>query len=292
MPNFSSRYRSAYASDHPPAHNPEEFEGDTVTLYRGQGGDGETLGIHWTTDPTMMIEHGGYTVHRVDAPRSAILPRKEWFDRGVSEKRELTDSLRRQGVAEWSPTQWGLDIEQEVRLRPGAVVSNHATGEYQPDTYDYKWTSTGRSPVIDVGPGDKYKNLAHSAVQGTPQAESLHRYQQSLPHVQPALPFVEKEFYDPITNKGMGLLPAIDDDDYVKKWDIKEHSIENELIAKHGKMVDVEIRHLGETVPMSNLTNHMGPQFEQPKQPAPVDPNQLEIPGTKSAWELWSMRNE
>ena len=292
MPNFSSRHNSTRLYDHPKDHNPEEFEGDTVTLYRGQGGDGETLGIHWTTDPSMMIEHGGYTVHRVDAPRSAILPRTEWFDRRVSLQRALSYQEKKEGVTEaWSPTQWGFDIEQEVRLRPGAVVFNHATGEYQPDSYDYKWNSTGRSPVIDINPEDKYKNLAHSAVQGTPQAESLHRYQQSLPHVQPPLPFEEDEFYDPITNKSMGHVPSFDDD-YDKNWDIEHNRVENELIAKHGKMVDVRTRGIGETVPLSNLTNHMGPQFEQPKQPDPVDPNQLEIPGTKSAWELWRMRNE
>jgi len=77
MPNFSSRPNSTRAYEHPKNHNPEQFEGDTVRLYRGgvEGAeDGDALGIHWTTDPSMMLQNRGYTMHSVDAPRDAILP--------------------------------------------------------------------------------------------------------------------------------------------------------------------------------------------------------------------------
>jgi len=284
MPNFSSRPNSTRAYEHPKDHNPEEFEGDTVRLYRGQGGDGETLGIHWTTDPYMVIEHEDYTVHSVDAPRSAILPRTEWFDRRISMD-DRYDYEKEEGKDfNWSPTQWGFDIEQEVRLRPGAVVKNHSVGERDPETFKFTaWKPTGRSPVIDINPNDNYKNLAYSAVQGTPQAESLHRFQQSLPHEQPSLPFTHESgmsqqvFVDPISEKSMGLVPDVFED--FDTWYTARNKAENELIAKHGKLVSPEEKPIGKTVPLYPLTGHMGPQFEEPQQPSPVDPDHPQIPG-------------
>src|SRR6056300_964965 len=285
MPNFSSRDNSTRAYEHPKAHNPEEFDGDTVRLYRGGVEDGDTLGIHWTTDPTMVIQKKGYKIHSVDAPRDAILPRTEWFDRSISRDSRWPHEKEEGKDFAWSPTQWGFDIEQEVRLRPGAVVQNHAIGEYDPpESSEITWKPTGRSPVIDVNPEDNYKNLAHAAVQGTPQAESLHKFQQSLPHALPPLPFEyesgnpQSEFVDPISGKSMGISPDFFGGD-LNTWYTARDKVENKLIAKHGELVSPKEQSIGRTVPLSELTDHMGPQFKQPQQPALVDPDHPQLPG-------------
>ena len=63
------------------------------------------------------------------------------------------------------------------------------------------------------------------------------------------------------------------------EYDNAEDRLNRELVAKHGKVVDVKARSIGETVSLADLKTHMSPQFEETRQTPPVDPNQLQLPG-------------
>lgn len=268
---MQGRHNDFFQWTHPSDSNPERFEGDTVRLYRGQSGDDDTLGIHWTRNPkTVIANHSNsvpQVVHSAVVSRKDIIPRAEWFDRDIKHGYVKGDEV------DWAPSQWGFDWEEEVRLRPGAVLQGHAVAE---NTEDGRvWKSTGRSPVIDVT--SPFKNLAHAAVQGTPQAEALHRAQAKLPHVQPPLPFTQVEFFDPVSNESLGY---VEDDAFEpdSEWEaaLKQHS--DTLSAKYGKHTIPKSVNPWETVPMQGTqpekqsTDKLSPQFAN-------HINQLQIPG-------------
>jgi hypothetical protein len=178
---------------------------DNMTVYRMQGGAGDSLGIHWTTDQNVAHYTGlgggagetERTVHRATVDRSQIISRSEWM--GGNIRSHYTDK----GEFKTGTSQWGFDNEAEVRLRPGATVRDHATAAQ--GVHDY--TPSGREPTIEHR-GAEYVDLAHHAVQGTPEAERLHMQQQRLPHIQQAM-FDPVQSYD---NPGhdIGYTPKLD----------------------------------------------------------------------------------
>jgi hypothetical protein len=158
---------------------------DNMTVYRMQGGSGDSLGIHWTTDQNVAHYTGlgggagetERTVHRATVDRSQIISQSEW--KGGNIRSHHTDS---KGNFKTGTSQWGFDTEAEIRLRPGSTVREHAVAPQ--GTHEYE--STGREPTIEHR-GMDYVDLAHHAVQGTPEAERLHMKQQALPHVQQSM---------------------------------------------------------------------------------------------------------
>lgn len=163
--------------------NPEEFPEGGATLYRMQSGSPDgSLGIHWTRNEDIASSSGlGGTgddrfVHRATVQKDQIIPRSTW----------MADKIRRQvkdpgdGKVRENPSQWGLDIEQEVRLRPGTQVSDHSVTHA--GSMDYR--NSGRQPVIEHGGSGNFINLEAHAVPGTQQARDLGQFQGSLPHVQ------------------------------------------------------------------------------------------------------------
>ena len=265
---MKGRHNDFFQWTHPSDNNPEQFEGDTVRLYRGQNGDDDTLGIHWTRNPKAIIGQRDFsvpqTVHSAVVSRKDIIPRAEWFDRDIKHGYAKGDDV------DWAPSQWGFDWEEEVRLRPGAVLQGHAVAENTDE--GLVWKSTGRSPVIDVT--SQFKNLAHAAVQGTPQAEKLHRAQARMPHVQPPLPCDQVEFFDPVSNESMGYVKddAFEPD---SEWEstLKQHI--DTLSTKYGKHTIPKSINPWETVPMQ------GSQTEKPStlKLSTQFANQLQIPG-------------
>lgn len=187
------------------AKNPPE----NVTLYRMQGGDPSgSLGIHWTTDQNVAhytgLSGGEGHVHRATVNRRDIIFQGEWMGRNIRSVHDPRPESFKTG-----PTQWGLDMEAEVRLRPGATVREHAvapkgTHEYEP---------TGREPTIESRGTYEYADLAHSAVQGTPEAERLHSLQGRLPHIQQAL-------FDPVHAGDEGKHIG-----YTPKWDVLRSNV-------------------------------------------------------------------
>ena len=159
------------------AKNPTEG----TTVYRMQSGDPEgSLGIHWTTDPN-VAHHTGLggsgddrTVHRGTIDPEQVISQGEWMGNNIRSYH------REDGKVKAHPTQWGLDMEAELRLRPGTTVRDHAVSA----AGAHEYTPTGREPTIEARGNYDYLDLSHHAVQGTPEAARLHDLQYTLPHVQ------------------------------------------------------------------------------------------------------------
>src|SRR5262249_15569236 len=100
-------------------------------------------------------------------------------------------------------SQWGLPSEAEVRLRPGSTIREHATAPQG----SHEYTPSGREPTIEARGTWEHIDLAHQAIQGTPEAERLHRIQQTLPHVQQSM-FEEVVHRD--TGKVLGYTPKME----------------------------------------------------------------------------------
>jgi hypothetical protein len=158
---------------------------DDVTLYRLQAGDGDSLGIHWSTDPG-VAHHTGLgrrdqvnTVHRATASKGDIIREGEWKGRNIR-------SYAKDDPTASNPhkSQWGLDSEAEVRLRPGATVRDHATA---PAGDESTYTPSGREPTIEDRGSWNHIDIAHAAVQGTPEANRLHSIQGGLGHKQQSM---------------------------------------------------------------------------------------------------------
>jgi hypothetical protein len=186
------------------AKNPPE----EMTVYRIQGGDPTgSLGLHWSTDPN-VAHHTGLggagerTVHRAIVSRRDIISQGEWVHGDMPVRGyEGTDEAG-------APThihhpQWGLDMEAEVRLRPGATVREHATAP----AGVHEYTPTGREPTIEARGNWEHINLAHHAVQGTEEAERLHNLQHALPHVQQTM-FDEVQHRE--SGEVLGYTPKLD----------------------------------------------------------------------------------
>jgi len=160
-----------------------------TTIYRMQGGSGDSLGIHWTTDQNVAHYTGlggrdeERTVHRAVVDPHQIISQGEW--KGGNIRSHYTD----EGQFKTGSSQWGFDSEAEVRLRPGTTVRDHASAPV--GTHDY--TPTGREPTIEARGHRDYVDLAHHAVQGTPEADRLHSLQGALPHKQQAM-------FDPVVD--------------------------------------------------------------------------------------------
>jgi hypothetical protein len=155
-----------------------------TTVYRMQSGSDDSLGLHWTTDPN-VAHHTGLggagddrTVHRAVISPEQTISQGEW--KGGNIRSHRTDS---QGNFSTGKSQWGLDMEAEVRLRPGTTVRDHAVAP----AGVHEWTPTGREPTIEARGHFDYVDLAHHAVQGTPEASRLHSEQGKLPHIQQAM---------------------------------------------------------------------------------------------------------
>jgi len=182
-----------------------------MTIYRMQGGPGDSLGIHWTTDQNVAHYTGlggrdeERTVHRAVVDPDQTISQSEW--KGGNIRSHYTD----EGKFKTAPSQWGFDSEAEVRLRPGTTVREHATAPV--GTHDY--TPTGREPTIEAR-GRDYVDLAHHAVQGTPEADRLHSIQLALPHKQQAM-------FDPVVaHEGEKSGQTIG---FTPKWSLIRHSM-------------------------------------------------------------------
>lgn len=165
------------------AKNPPE----SMTVYRMQGGDPSgSLGIHWSTDQNVAHYTGlggagdDRTVHRATVKRDQLISQGEWMNSSMPVRTYHTDDA---GKVVEHPSQWGLGSEAEVRLRPGATVTDHATAPQ--GVHDY--TPTGREPTIEARGSFDFMDLVHHAVQGTPEAARLDDLQSVLPHVQQVL---------------------------------------------------------------------------------------------------------
>jgi hypothetical protein len=176
-----------------------------TTIYRMQGGPGDSLGVHWTTDQNVAHYTGlggsdeERTVHRAVVDPDQIISQGEWM--GGNIRSHYTDN----GEFKTGKSQWGFDNEAEVRLRPGTTVRDHAIAPQ--GVHDY--TPTGREPTIEARGSLDYVDLAHHAVQGTPEANRLHQEQGKLPHIQQAL-------FDPVVaNEGERSGQTIG---YTPKW--------------------------------------------------------------------------
>jgi hypothetical protein len=178
---------------------------DNMTVFRMQTGPGDSLGVHWTTDENVAHYTGlggreeDRQVHRGVVDRSQVITQGEWM--GGNIRSHHTD---RNGEFQTGKSQWGLDMEAEVRLRPGSTVREHAVAPQ--GTHEY--APTGREPTVEARGHHDYVDLAHHAVQGTAEAERLHMKQQALPHIQQAM-------FDPVVNN------ATDETiGYTPKWDL------------------------------------------------------------------------
>ena len=170
-----------------------------TTIYRMQGGPGDSLGVHWTTDDEVAHYTGlggrdeERIVHRAVVDPDQTISQGEWKSGNI--RSHYTD----EGKFRTGASQWGWDNEAEVRLRPGTTVREHATAPV--GSHDY--IPTGREPTIEAR-GRDYVDLAHHAVQGTPEANRLHSIQGALPHKQQAMldPVINFE-----TDETIGFIP-------------------------------------------------------------------------------------
>jgi hypothetical protein len=196
------RYNDTTSSRHHPNMNPEQFSGDSTTLYRVQSGgaDADSLGIHWTANPDVTASglggSGERTVHRAEVARDQIIPRGDWF--GANTRRRTTDPHT--GEVSTHKSQWGFDWEQEVRLRPGAELQGHATARQAHEDF----TPSGRNPTIETL--DNYVGMDKHAVPGTPQAEKAARFQGAQPHQQQSMLTDVTDF----DGKYLGSTPSFD----------------------------------------------------------------------------------
>lgn len=192
------RQRQAEFQHH--AKNPTE----NMTVYRMQNGPGESLGVHWTTDPN--VAHytglgngpGEQLVHRGVVNPDQIISQGEWM--GGNIRSHYTEN----GQFKTAKSQWGFDSEAEVRLRPGSTVREHAVAPQGSQEY----TPSGREPTIEErGRDGSYVDLAHHAVQGTPEARRLHEEQGKLPHKQMSMlePILDRK-----SGREIGYVPELD----------------------------------------------------------------------------------
>jgi hypothetical protein len=192
------------------AKNPPE----SMTVYRMQKGDpGGSLGIHWSTDENVSHYTGlggsgdDRFVHRATVSRDQVITEGEW--KGGNIRSHYTDS---EGKFKTGKSQWGLDMEAEVRLRPGATVRDHAVApagvhEYEP---------TGREPTIESRGNNNYVDLVHHAVHGTPEFRRLDDEQAILPHVQQTMFDNVHAIENQQTGRHIG---------YTPKWDLLRSSM-------------------------------------------------------------------
>jgi hypothetical protein len=176
------RYNDTGSPTHHQSMNPEQFTGDSTTLYRVQGGsaDASSLGIHWTANPDVtgsgLGGAGETTVHRAEVTRDQIIPRGDWFK--ANTRQRGTDQY---GKTQTSKSQWGFDWEQEVRLRPGAELQGHATASKAHEDF----TPSGSTPVVESL--NNYVGMDQHAVPGTPQAKKASEFQGMQPHQQQSM---------------------------------------------------------------------------------------------------------
>ena len=185
----------------------EQFE----TLYRMQGGSPDgTLGLSWTRDQnvasgTGLGGRGERNVHSATVRKDQTISEGTW--KGDNIRRQFTDPSS--GKTHTNPTQWGLPMEQELRLRPGAEVTDHRVASVDQESGRMSdFSPSGRTPTIEHGGQGNFINLAQHAVPGTKQHKDMWDFQGAQPHVQMSM---LESIQDRDTGKEIGLRAPMQD---------------------------------------------------------------------------------
>lgn len=217
---------------------------DRMTVFRMQGGDPSgSVGIHWTTDPnvahhTGLGGQGDKFVHRGIVSRDQVLTEGQWVGHNI---RSFTRDPK--GGITAGKSQWGLSSEAEVRLRPGSTVSEHALAP----AGVHEYTPTGRQPTVEARGHRDYIDLAHHAVQGTPEAERLHNIQGALPHIQQSM---FDAVHERSTGRELGHIP---------KWEYMEGDF-NATLEQHSANLEHVVRSQGADYDKWDLNVTAGPE--------------------------------
>lgn len=201
---------------------------DKMTVFRMQGGSPSgSLGIHWTTDPnvahhTGLGGQGERHVHRGIVSRDQVMTEGQWVGNNIRSFQHTPGGITT------AKSQWGLPSEAEVRLRPGSTVREHAVAP----AGVHEYAPSGATPTIEARGNRDYIDLAHHAVQGTPEARRLHDIQGALPHVQQSM-------FDAVHERSTGRELG-----HVPKWEYMEGDF-NATLDQHSANLEHVVRNQG-----------------------------------------------